>query len=56
MYQFHPIICQGKVIFKHKITQLIPDITIISQQDTGHEDEFIIYSSLSLAKIEICKE
>ena len=56
MYQFHPIICQGKVIFKHKITQLIPDITIISQQDKDLEDELIIYSSLSLAKIKICEE
>ena len=56
MYQFHPIICQEKVIFKHKITQLIPDITIISRQDTDHEDELIIYSSLSLAKIKICEE
>ena len=56
MCQLHPIICQGKVIFKHKITQLIPDITIISRQDTDLEDEFIIYSSLSLAKIEIYEE
>ena len=56
MYQLHPIKCQGKVIFKHKITQLIPDITIISRQDTDLEDELIIYSSFSLVKIKSCEE
>ena len=38
------------------MTQLIPDITIISRQDTDLEDEFIIYSLISLAKIETCEK
>ena len=46
LYQLHPIISQGEIIFKHKITQLIFDITIISRQDTDLEDDLIISSSL----------
>ena len=40
-----------RAFFKYKITQIIPDITIIPRQGTDLEDDLLISSSLSLAKI-----